>query len=67
MNTKNRRLALLLSGAMDMLIGAAILLLGLGFLPVDVNAPPWTMVLIGAILFIAGTGVATYNISRWSE
>ncbi len=67
MNNQNRRLALLLSGVMDTLIGVAFLLVGLGFISLNIGVPPWLMILIGAIMFIAGIGVAVYNFSRWSE
>lgn len=67
MNNKNRRLAFLLSGAMDALIGAAFLLAGLGFLPMKIGVPPFIMILIGGTMFIAGIGVAIYNLSRWDE
>ena len=67
MNNKNRRLAFLISGATDALIGTAFLLVGLGILPVKIGAPPFIMILIGGTMFIAGIGVAIYNLSRWDE
>jgi hypothetical protein len=67
MGNRNRRLAFLLGGATDALIGAALLLAGLDLLPVKIGVPPFVMILIGGIMFIAGVGVAIYNLSRWDE
>jgi hypothetical protein len=67
---KIRRLVFILSGATDALIGAAILLLGFGFLPVEIvppDVPGWVLILIGAIMFVAGVWVAVYNFSRLEE
>ncbi len=67
---KIRRLIYILSGATDALIGAAILIVGFGFLPVDIatpGVPSWLIVLIGAIMFVAGVWVAVYNFSRLEE
>ena len=52
---------------MDLLIGAAFLTVGFGFVPVDIGVPLWMMTLIGAILFIAGIGMVVFNLSRWDE
>jgi hypothetical protein len=67
MSNKNRRLAFLLSGVTDALIGAAFLLVGFGFLPVKIGVSPCVMILIGGAMFIAGVGVAVYSLSRWDE
>ncbi len=63
----NRRRALLIGGAMDLLIGAAFLVVGFGFIPFDIGIPLWIMTLIGAMLFIAGIGMIVFNLSRWDE
>jgi hypothetical protein len=67
---KIRRLIFIISGATDALIGAAILLVGLGWVPIDFGAggpPTWALMLIGAVMFIAGIWVAVYNFSRLDE
>lgn len=66
----NKRLVLSLSGAMDALIGAVLLLVGLGFLPINVadyGLPRWLVILPGALMFAAGTGIAVYNFARRDE
>ena len=71
-NTPNRvrRIAFMLSGMIDALIGGVLLLLGFGFLPVDVTAygfQNWHAILLGGILFATGMGFVVYNASRWDE
>lgn len=65
-----KRIAFLLSGATDALLGAIFLLLGFGLLPVDVadyGFENWHAIALGAILFLTGMGFVVYNISRWEE
>ncbi|HSL47242.1 MAG TPA: hypothetical protein VK897_27630 [Anaerolineales bacterium] len=65
-----RRIAFIISGAMDALIGAILLLLGFGMLPVDVTEygfQNWHAILLGGILFITGAWFVIYNLSRWEE
>jgi hypothetical protein len=60
----------MLSGATDALIGAVILLIGFGLLPVDIadyGLPAWLVILVGAIMFIIGAWMAAYNYSRLDE
>jgi hypothetical protein len=67
---KIRRFIFILSGATDALIGAGILLVGLGWVPIDFGTggpPTWALILIGAVMFIAGVWMAAYNFSRWEE
>jgi|GEM_PF-4302049 len=64
MNNKDRRLALLISGVADTLIGTAFLLAGLGFVPVKIGIPSIIIILIGGIMLVAGTTVAVYTLSR---
>jgi hypothetical protein len=69
-SAKTRRLAFIFSGATDALIGAILLLLGFGMLPVDVTDygfQSWHAILLGAILFIPGVWFVVHNISRWEE
>jgi hypothetical protein len=65
-----RRLVFILSGATDALIGAVLLLLGFGMLPIDVTEygfQNWHAILLGAILFITGAWFVIYNLSRLEE
>lgn len=72
MNNPNRtrRIVFILSGAMDALLGGILLMIGFGFLPVDVTAygfQPWHAILLGGVLFVAGMWFVAYNASRLEE
>ena len=65
-----RRIAFLLSGGIDALIGAVLLLIGFEFLPVDVTqygVQNWHVSLLGGVMFLLGAGTFAYNISRLDE
>jgi hypothetical protein len=65
-----KRLAFTISGATDALIGGILLLVGFGFLPVEVTDygfQNWHAILLGGLLFTTGMGFVVYNISRWEE
>jgi ABC-type branched-subunit amino acid transport system permease subunit len=67
---KTRRLAFVISGATDALIGGILLLFGFGFLPVEVTDygfQSWHAILLGGILFVTGILFVAYNLSRWDE
>lgn len=67
---KTKRMALMLSGGIDALLGAFFLLVGFGLLPLDVTQygfENWHVILLGAIFFIMGIGVFAYNLSRLEE
>ncbi|HET6821770.1 MAG TPA: hypothetical protein VFH34_03925 [Anaerolineales bacterium] len=67
---QTKRLALVISGATDSLLGGILLLLGFDFLPMDVTDygfQNWHVVLLGGILFITGMIFVVYNLSRWHE
>jgi branched-subunit amino acid ABC-type transport system permease component len=67
---RNKRIVFMLSGAIDALIGAVILLIGFGFLPVDIadyGLPSWVVILVGAFMFIMGAWMAAYNYLRLEE
>ena len=69
-SNRNKRLAFMISGIMDALIGAFILLIGFGLLPVDVTnygLQNWHVNLLGAVMFILGVGIFAYNFSRFEE
>jgi hypothetical protein len=67
---KTRRLIFIISGATDALLGGILLLIGFGFLPIDVTdygVQNWHALLVGGILFATGMGFVAYNASRWEE
>jgi len=67
---KTKRMAFIISGATDALIGAVLLLIGLELLPIRVTEygfENWHALLLGGILFIMGVGFVAYNLSRLEE
>ena len=67
---KTRRMAFMLSGGIDALLGSFFLLVGFGFLPMDLaqfGLENWHVILLGGIFFIMGIGVVAYNLSRLEE
>jgi hypothetical protein len=67
---RNRRLAFVISGAMDTIIGAAIVLIGLGVLPVnpgEYGLPTGLVIAIGGIMLISGMAMAVYHFTRLGE
>ena len=67
---RNKRLAFILSGITDAVIGAILLLIGFGLLPVDVTKyglENWHVNLLGAVVFILGVGTFAYHLSRLQE
>lgn len=67
---RTRRIAFMISGAIDALIGAVLLLIGFGLLPIDVTnygLANWHVILLGAVMFILGAGTFAYNLSRLEE
>jgi ABC-type branched-subunit amino acid transport system permease subunit len=67
---KTRRLVFMISGATDALIGAILLLMGFGLLPLEVTDygfENWHAMLLGGALFIIGIWVVAYNLSRLEE
>lgn len=65
-----RRLAFMLSGSIDALIGAALLSIGLGWFPFDITQyglENWHATLLGVIMFVVGAATAIYNLSRLQE
>ena len=69
-SSRNRRLAFILSGITDALIGAALVLMGFGFLPVDVTEygfKNWHAIIFGGVMFFIGIVTIAYNLSRLEE
>ena len=69
-SNRNKRLAFMISGITDAVIGAILLLMGFGFLPVELTKygfESWHANLLGAIMFIIGVVTFAYHLSRWQE
>lgn len=69
-SNRARRIAFMLSGGIDALIGAILLLIGFGFLPIDViqyGMQNWHVNLLGGVMFLLGAGTFVYNVSRMDE
>lgn len=67
---RNRRIVLIISGAVDAVIGAVILLIGFGFFPIDLaddGIPPVVLLVIGGFMLIMGAWMAIHNYSRLDE
>lgn len=67
---RTRRYVLIISGATDVLLGTAILLVGFGFFPIDIGdygLPVWVILLVGGLTFISGLWMVAYNYSRLDE
>jgi len=67
---RRKRLTLIVSGAIDILFGAAILLVDFGFFPIDLakyGLPSWMVILVGGIMFTIGVWMVIYNYSRLDE
>ncbi len=67
---RKRRMAVAFSTATDAVLGAVLVLFGLGLLPIrpdQLDIPPVFVIVFGALMFVIGTGVAVYNYSRLDE
>lgn len=67
---RTRRIAFMLSGAIDAILGGILLLIGFGFLPIDVTeygVQSWHVNLLGGVLFVLGAMTFAYNLSRLEE
>jgi len=70
LSNRNKRIAFMVSGITDAVIGAVLLLIGFGLLPVEVTKygfENWQVNLLGAVIFILGIGTFAYNLSRLEE
>jgi len=70
LSNRNKRIAFMVSGITDAVIGAVLLLIGFGLLPVEVTKygfENWQVNLLGAVMFILGVGTFAYNLSRLEE
>jgi hypothetical protein len=67
---RTTRLALMVSGGIDALLGSFLLLIGFRLLPINITKfgfENWHALLVGGILFIVGISVIAYNFSRFEE
>lgn len=61
------RIVLMISSALDSLLGAIVLLLYFGILPFDISGweiPRWIIGAVGAMLFFSGIAIFTYISTR---
>lgn len=68
--SRARRIAFMLSGIIDAVIGGILLLIGFGFLPLGVTeygVQAWHVNLLGGAMFILGAVTFAYNLSRLEE
>lgn len=66
-SSQTRRMIFLLMGLSDSIIGAVLLLIWIGFLPVDLaqlDMPRWVAGVVGAALFFPGIAVVTYQLTK---
>jgi hypothetical protein len=63
-NQNSKRIILIISGAIDSMLGAVALLIYFNVLPIDVGVPRLFIGIIGGILFFSGIAVITYFLTR---
>ena len=69
-SNRTKRLAFMISGIADALVGALLLFIGFGLLPFEVTKygfENWHAILLGSVMFILGVGTFAYNLSRLEE
>ncbi len=69
-SNKTRHTALIISGALDALLGSFFLLIGFHLLPIDITQygfRDWHVLALGGIFFVMGIGIVAYNLSRLEE
>lgn len=67
---RTRRMAFIISGSTDALLGAILLLIGFRWLPVDIaqyGFENWHVILLGVVLLVTGAAFVAYNLSRLDE
>ena len=67
---RTRRIAFIISGIIDAVIGGILLLIGFGLLPLDVTEygmQAWHVNLLGGAMFLLGALTFAYNLSRLDE
>ena len=63
----NKRMILIIAAAVDAMIGAGILLIYFGLLPIDVSGlglPNWVVGVIGGIWFAGALAVLVYQLTK---
>jgi hypothetical protein len=67
---RNRRLVFVISGVMDVIVGAGIVMAGLGLLPVNAGEyglPIGLVLVIGGVMLVSGMAIAIYHFTRLGE
>lgn len=63
----DKRTILIIVGAVDALLGGAVLLIYFGFLPVDISGwgiPRWIVGAVGGIWFFSALAVVAYQLAK---
>jgi len=67
---RTRRLIFVISGVTDTIIGAVLVMMGLGLLPVNLGEyglPTWALLEIGGAMLVSGMAIAIYHFTRLGE
>lgn len=67
MHNSNRRMALIIASAMDIVISGVVLLIYFNFLPVDLSSwsiPRWLIGVIGGAWFLLSIGILAYQLTK---
>lgn len=63
----NKRTMLIIVSAVDAVLGGIVLLIYLGFLPIDISGwgiPRWVVGLVGGVWFFSAIAVLLYQLTR---
>lgn len=63
----NRRMIIMIAAAVDAIIGAGILLIYFGLLPIDISGlgiPNWVVGVIGGVWFAGALAVLVYQLTK---
>ena len=67
LESPNKRIALIIAGIADAIIGGTIVLIYFGVLPVNISGwgiPRWIIGLIGGVWFLGAVGFLAYQLTR---
>ncbi len=67
MNGSNKRMALMIASAMDVVISGLVLLIYFGVVPIDISSwgiPRWLIGVIGGAWFLLCIGILAYQLTK---
>lgn len=67
MNGSNKRMALMIASAMDVVISGLVLLIYFGVVPIDISSwgiPRWLIGVIGGVWFLLSIGILAYQLTK---